>query len=162
MLTIRPATIDDLDTLTAIEAASFPPEEKATRESFEKRLAVFADCFLLACDDGRPVALIDGMATDSRTIEDEMFEDAALHNPKGAWQSVFGFCALPEARGKGFAPVLMKAFIEKAKKEGRQGVILTCKDVLIDYYAAYGFVLKGLSKSEHGGARWYDMEIVFD
>ncbi len=161
MLTIREATLADLDILTAIEAASFPPEEKATRESFEKRLAVFADCFLLACDDGRPVALIDGMVTDSRTIEDVMFEDATLHDPKGAWQSIFGFCALPEARGKGVAPAIMKAFIEKAKKEGRKGVILTCKEVLIDYYAGYGFVLKGVSKSEHGGAVWYDMEIVF-
>lgn len=162
MLSIRQATMDDLDTLTAIEAASFPPEEKATRESFAARLAVFSDCFLLACDDGRPVALIDGMVTDRRTIADEMFEDAALHNPDGAWQSIFGFCALPEARGRGFAPALMKAFIEKARGEGRKGVILTCKEKLIDYYAGYGFCLKGVSQSEHGGAVWYDMEIVFD
>ena len=162
MLTIRPVTCEDLDALTEIEAASFPPEEKATRESFERRLAVFADCFLVACDNGRPVALINGMVTNSRTIEDAMFADAELHEPAGAWQSIFGFCALPSVRGKGVAPALMRAFLEKAERDGRRGVILTCKEALIGYYEQYGFVLRGRSASEHGGAVWYDMERVFE
>ncbi|MBP3439437.1 MAG: GNAT family N-acetyltransferase [Sutterella sp.] len=161
MFSIRQASAADLDILTDIEAASFPPEEKATRESFEKRLAVFPDCFLILCDGERPIGLIDGMVTDQRTISDDMFDDAGLHNPRGQWQSVFGFCVVPDMRGKGCAPALMKAFIEKARQEGRRGLILTCKEPLIHYYEQFGYVNRGVSKSVHGGAVWYDMELEF-
>ncbi len=112
MLTVRPAAMSDLDAMTDIEAQSFPPEEKATRESFEARMKVFPECFMLLCEDGRPVGLIDGMVTNDATISDPMFENASLHDPKGAWQSIFGFCVLPEMRGRGAAPLLMRAFIE--------------------------------------------------
>lgn len=115
MLTVRPAAMSDLDAMTDIEAQSFPPEEKATRESFEARMKVFPECFMLLCEDGRPVGLIDGMVTNDATISDPMFENASLHDPKGAWQSIFGFCVLPEMRGRGAAPLLMRAFIEKAR-----------------------------------------------
>lgn len=104
MLTVRPAAMSDLDAMTDIEAQSFPPEEKATRESFEARMKVFPECFMLLCEDGRPVGLIDGMVTNDATISDPMFENASLHDPKGAWQSIFGFCVLPEMRGRGAAP----------------------------------------------------------
>ncbi len=158
---LRAATLDDLDALTEIEAQSFPPEEKATRERFAERLAAFGECFLLLCDEDKPIGLIDGMVTDSTVIEDIMFERATLHNPKGAWQSVFGLCVLPEYRRQGGAAMLMNAFIEKARQEGRRGVILTCKDRLIDYYSRFGFVSQGVSASVHGGAVWYDMILRF-
>lgn len=162
MISIRTASMKDVDTLTEIEAASFPPAEKATRESFEKRLAVFADCFLILEDGGRPVGLIDGMITNETTISDEMFEDASLHNPRGHWQSIFGLAVLPEERGKGFASALMRSFIEKARQEGRDGLILTCKEHLIDFYSRFGFVSSGVSKSVHGDAVWYDMMLRFE
>ena len=162
MISIRTASMKDVDTLTEIEAASFPPAEKATRESFEKRLAVFSDCFLILEDAGRPVGLIDGMITNETTISDEMFEDASLHNPRGRWQSIFGLAVLPEERGKGFASALMRSFIEKARQEGRDGLILTCKEHLIDFYSRFGFVSSGVSKSVHGGAVWYDMMLRFE
>ena len=161
MYTVRPAEPTDLDVMTEIEAQSFPPEEKATRESFTCRMAVFPECFLLLCRDGRPVGLIDGMVTDDEVISDPMFEDANLHRPQGAWQSIFGFCVLPDERGQGGAPILMKAFIEKARREGRRGLILTCKARLIRYYEQYGFVNCGLSASQHGGAEWFDMTLEF-
>ena len=90
MISLRAATLRDLDALTAIEAASFPPAEGASRESFEARLKAFPEGFLIAEDDGTPVGLIDGMVTNCETIEDRLYEDARLHDPKGAWQSVFG------------------------------------------------------------------------
>lgn len=161
MLTVRPAAMSDLDAMTDIEAQSFPPEEKATRESFEARMKVFPECFMLLCEDGRPVGLIDGMVTNDATISDPMFENASLHDPKGAWQSIFGLCVLPEMRGRGAAPLLMRAFIEKARAEGRRGLILTCKERLIHYYEQFGFVNMGVSASEHGGAVWYDMTLEF-
>ena len=73
MFTLRAATPKDVDILASIEAQSFPEAEMATRESFEKRLAVFPDCFLILFEDGEPVGLIDGMITNNRTISDVLF-----------------------------------------------------------------------------------------
>lgn len=162
MIRIRTASMKDVDTLTEIEAESFPPAEKATRESFEKRLAAFADCFLILEENGRAVGLIDGMVTNEPTIRDEMFANAELHDPRGKWQSIFGLAVRPQDRKKGYASALMRSFIEKARQEGRAGVILTCKAELIDFYSRFGFVSSGVSASVHGGAVWYDMTLTFD
>ena len=76
----------DVDIVTEIEAKCFPPAERASRERFVERLNAFSDCFLILMKDDRPVGLIDGMVTDNRTICDEMFADAKMHNPDGHWQ----------------------------------------------------------------------------
>ncbi len=152
----------DLDVLTEIEAKSFPEAEKAGRESFRARLEVFPECFLILEMDGRPVGLVDGMVTRQRTISDDLFEDAAKHEPEGCFQTIFGLAVIPEARRRGCAGRLLRAFIEKARTEGRRGVILTCKRALRPYYAKFGFVDRGLSRSVHGGAEWFDMELLFE
>ena len=85
-ITIRNATLNDLDTVTEIEAVCFPAAEAATRESFEDRLKTFADSFFIAEENGKAIGFINGAVTDSVTITDEMFEDSSLHNPNGAYQ----------------------------------------------------------------------------
>lgn len=56
---------------------------------------------------------------------------------------------------------MIEAFIELAKEENRKGVILTCKEEKIPYYAKFGFLNEGESESDHGGAKWYQMRVVF-
>ena len=52
--------------------------------------------------------------------------------------------------------------IEKAKEEGRLGVVLTCKDKLVHYYASFGFQNEGVSEaSTHGGVTWNQMRLTF-
>lgn len=161
MVELREAGVRDLDALTAIEAACFPPEEGASRESFAARLDAFPEGFLIAEENGRAVGMIDGMVTDCETIEDRLYEDATLHDPNGAWQSVFGLAVHPDHQHKGIASQLMRAFIEKARKEGRKGMMLTCKAPLIPFYEQFGFASKGVSASVHGGVVWYDMVLSF-
>lgn len=55
----------------------------------------------------------------------------------------------------------MRTLIEDARKKGRAGMILTCKDKLIHYYEKFGYVNQGLSESVHGNAVWYDMLLEF-
>ena len=47
---IRLATIYDIDAITEMERQCFPPEEAAENDSFEKRLTVFPNHFLLLED----------------------------------------------------------------------------------------------------------------
>ena len=111
--------------------------------------------------DGRIIGFINGAVTDEKTIADKMFEDISLHDPDGAFQSIFGLDVIEEYRHMGVASRLMEAMIETAGKQGRKGLILTCKDRLIGYYEKFGYVNMGVSKSVHGGAVWYDMVLEF-
>ncbi len=158
---IRTATIHDLDAITALEAACFPAAEAATRESFQTRLAVFGDHFWLLFDGETLVSMVNGMVTNEADLVDEMFHDAGMHEPCGKWQMIFGVDTLPEYRRQGCAEQVLNRAIADAKEQGRSGLVLTCKDALVHYYAKFGFRMEGLSSSEHGGAVWYQMRLTF-
>ena len=79
-----------------------------------------------------------------------MYENAAMHNEKGAWQMIFGVNTLPGYRRRGYAGTLLRRAIDDAKQQGRKGLVLTCKERLIPYYAKFGFKDEGVSdKSTH-------------
>ncbi len=137
---IRKATTADLDLVTHIEATCFPSAEAAPREAFKERLDHYAGQFLIAFDGDTPIGFIDGFVTDDE---------------------IFGLNTMPAYRNRGVGGQLIEAFIELAKEENRKGVILTCKEEKIHYYAKFGFVNEGESVSDHGGAKWYQMRIVF-
>lgn len=61
---------------------------------------------------------------------------------------------------KGYAGQLIRCAIEQAKKEGRKGLVLTCKGKLLHYYEEFGFVNEGVSKSVHGNVVWYQMRLM--
>lgn len=161
MLHIRRGTIDDLKLVTRVEAECFPPAEACPEELFNERLESYPECFWLLFDDDTILGFIDGFVTDDEILTDEMFADASLHNPKGAWQMIFGLNTLPQYRRRGYAGMMIKALIDAAREESRKGVILTCKEKLIHYYASFGFINEGLSVSNHGGEVWYQMRITF-
>lgn len=159
--TIRPVRPDDIDALASVEAICFPEAEAATKASFIDRVGAFPECFFVAESEGNIIGFINGMATDSKVIEDIMFVDSSLHKPDGIYQSIFGLDVLPDYRNQGIAAALMNHMIDDAKKKGRNGLILTCKDRLIHYYAKFGYENMGISNSVHGGAVWYDMILTF-
>lgn len=160
-MTIRAVTPADLAAVTAVEAACFPKAEAATEASFAQRIAVFPESFLVAEEDGQIVGFINGSVVNERTISDEMFEDAGWHRPDGRYQAIFGLDVLPAYRRQGIAAQLMEALIAVARKQGRSGLILTCKEYLIHYYEKFGYENLGRSASVHGGAVWYDMLLTF-
>ena len=165
-MNIRKAKIEDLDEITAIEAECFPASEAATRESFEGRLAVYSDYFWILEEkekDGNKkiVSFVNGMATDSPNLSDEMYENPKLHNEKGNWQMIFGVNTLPEYRKRGYAEKLINELIFESKSKGRKGIVLTCKDKLVSYYSKFGFKNEGVSESAHGGVVWYEMRLKF-
>ena len=158
---IRKATLDDLKEIAAVEAECFPAAEAASEESLRKRLSVFADHFWLLFDGDKMVGFVNGMVTDEPDLSDEMYDDASMHNPDGKWQMIFGVDTIPEYRRQGCAGKVLSRVIEDARKQGREGLVLTCKDKLIHYYAKFGFENEGLSKSVHGDAVLYQMRLKF-
>ena len=159
---IRTAAPGDLDGALAVEQAAFPPAEAAGRASVEGRIARFPGHFLLAVDDGRIAAFINGFVTDSRDLDDEMYDHPELHNEKGVWQMIFSLACDPALRGRGYASALMERFISDARDQGRRGLVLTCKDHMVGFYRRFGFVDEGMSGSTHGGVSWHQMRLTFE
>ena len=95
-------------------------------------------------------------------LTDEMYAKASMHDENGAWQMLFGLNTLPEYRKNGYAGELLHRAVEDARKQGRKGAVLTCKQRLVDYYAKFCFVDEGVTdKSVHGGVVWHQMRITF-
>lgn len=158
---IRTATMKDLEAVTAVEAECFPPAEAATKEAFAKRLEYYGNHFWLMYDGDKLISFVDGFVTDEADLTDEMYEKAELHKEHGAWQMIFGVNTIPSCRKRGCAGELIKRAIADAKAQGRKGLVLTCKDRLIPYYAKFGFVNEGVSESVHGNAVWNQMRLTF-
>ena len=158
---IRTATLKDLDAVSAVEAACFPAAEAATPAEFAERLRYYGSHFWLMFDGETLIGFVDGMVTDQADLTDDLYAQASLHNENGAWQMIFGVNTLPEYRRQGVAAALLERAIADAKAQGRKGLVLTCKDKLVHYYAKFGFVSEGVSESTHGGVVWYQMRLTF-
>lgn len=158
---IRTATLADLAAVTALEAACFPPAEAAGEAAFRARLTAFPDSFWLLLQGETPVAMVNGMVTQQADLTDEMYANAALHDPQGPWQMIFGVATRPDCQRQGYAAALLRRAIQDSQARGKQGLVLTCKDRLVHYYAKFGFVSEGVSRSQHGGAKWYQMRLRF-
>lgn len=183
MITLRHATMADLDAIANAEARSFPAAEACSRASFERRLACYPDHFwLLEVDEddqpagarsegeadgradtcSRPVlaSFVNGLVTETPDLLDEMYDDPTWHDQFGAWQMIFGVVTVPAFRRRGYAGQLLERAIADARRQGRAGLVLTCKDALIPYYAKFGFTDEGISASEHGGVAWHQMRLT--
>ena len=139
---IRTADLSDLKEIARVEAECFPAAEAATEEEFEKRLTFYKDHFWLMFEEEKLIA--------------------EMHDEKGEWQMIFGVNTLPSYRKHGYAGELIKRAIADAKEQGRKGLVLTCKDRLISYYARFGFKNEGVSESVHGNVVWNQMRLTFD
>lgn len=158
---IRKGTLKDLEAIAAVEAACFPAAEAATAEEFAGRLQQYGDHFWLLWEGERLLAFMDGFCTDWPDLTDEMYADASLHRENGAWQMIFGVNTIPACRRQGYAGQLLQQAIADARAQGRKGLVLTCKEALVHYYAKFGFVNEGVSGSTHGGVVWYQMRLKF-
>ena len=161
IMEIRTATIADLAQIAAVEAECFPAAEAATKEEFAERIKYYGNHFWLMFEGEKLIAFVDGFVTDKPDLTDEMYERAEMHDENGAWQMIFGVNTIPAYRKHGCAGQLLQWAIEDARKQGRKGLVLTCKEKLIAYYAKFGFVNEGNSESVHGNVTWYQMRYKF-
>lgn len=159
---IRRADINDADAIANVEAQCFPESEAATREQFKERLKHYAKHFWLMFDEDKLIAFVDGLVSDEKDLSDDMYAHADMHNESGKWQMIFGVNTLPEYRRKGYAEKLLRRMIDNAKEQNRHGLVLTCKEGMLNYYAKLGFMNEGISESQHGGAKWYQMRLTFN
>ncbi len=159
---IKYAAKEDIKAIAAVEAECFPPAEAATEKDFVRRVEYYGNHFWLMFDGEKLIAFVDGFVTDEPDLTDEMYEKAEMHNENGAWQMIFGVNTLPDYRKHGYAGELISRAVDDARQQGRKGLVLTCKEKLVHYYAKFGFEDEGVSeKSTHGNVVWHQMRLSF-
>ncbi len=159
---IRHATTQDIPAIAAVEALCFPPAEAATEKDFIERVRCYGNHFWLLFDETKLIAFVDGFVTDIPDLTDEMYAKASMHDENGAWQMIFGVNTIPDYRRQGHAERLLLCAIDDARKANRKGLVLTCKDRLVPYYAKLGFRDEGISTaSTHGNVAWHQMRLTF-
>jgi predicted N-acetyltransferase YhbS len=162
-MNIRHATERDIWQLAQIESRCFPEAEAASAAEIAHRVQYYGNHFWLAAEKQGIVSFADGFVTDYLNLTDAMYEHAEMHNEKGHWQMIFGVNTLPEYRNQGYATAVLNAVIEDCRKQHRSGIVLTCKEHMIPYYARFGFIDEGVTDlSMHGGAVWYQMRRALD
>ena len=98
-MTIRHATIDDLDIISLIETTSFHKTEAAKKEEIKERLELNGDFFWLLDDFGEVLAFVHGLPTNAVNLTDDMFARYAA-----------GDCRYPGTGEKRSCPDLQGAF----------------------------------------------------
>ena len=73
---------------------------------------------------------------------------------------IFSVACTPTRRGEGLASAALERAIADSRIRGRRGLVLTCKEALIGFYARLGFVDEGVSASQHGGVEWHEMRLT--
>lgn len=155
---------EEAEQAVQIEQICFPPNEACTEKMMLERVAAIPELFLVAADreTGKIAGLINGLATDRESLQDDFFRDASLHNPQGRNVMILGVEVLPEYQGKGIAKELMYQYLRKEQERGRKMVVLTCLESKIKMYEKMGFRNLGIAQSVRGGEQWYEMSCVLN
>ena len=139
-ITIRQATLSDLEEMLVIEEANPSLEEALSRQSLEESIRKTAGTFLVAGDENQLVGYVLG-------------EDQSIH-PK--WIEVKSLTIHPDHWGQGLGTLLLAALKQVTVELDYQGILLQSPDELLSYFEMNGFVEEEVIESHYGsGSEWY-------
>ena len=158
-ITIREASIIDLNRCYEIESTAYAGDEAASREKIRTRIEVYPEGCLVLEFEGEIAGLVNSGATDNVQLSDEAFKELVGHDPNGKKIVIMSVAVHPDFQRKGLAGKLIIEFIAKMKAMAKSEIFLICQTGLVDMYASYGFEYIGVSDSEHGGLDWHEMSL---
>ena len=139
-ITIRQATLSDLDEMLAIEEANPSLEEVFSRQSLEESIRKTAGTFLVAGDENQLLGYILG-------------EAQSIH-PK--WIEIKSLTIHPDHWGQGLGTLLLAALKQVTVELNHQGILLQSPDELLSYFEMNGFVEEEVTESQYdSGSCWY-------
>ena len=139
-ITIRQATLSDLEEMLAIEEANPSSEESLSRQSLEESIRKTADTFLVAGDENQLVGYILG-------------EAQSIHSK---WIEIKSLTIHPDHWGQGLGTLLLAALKQVTVELNHQGILLQSPDELLSYFEMNGFVEEEVTDSHYcSGSEWY-------
>ena len=139
-ISIRQATLSDLEEVLAIEEANPSSEEAFSRQSLEESIRKTAGTFLVAGDENELLGYVLG-------------EVKSIH-PK--WIEIKSLTIHPDHWGQGLGTLLLAALKQVTVELDYQGILLQSPDELLSYFEMNGFVEEEVTESHYGcGSEWY-------
>ena len=139
-ISIRQATLSDLEEMFAIEEANPTSEEAFSRQSLEESIRKTAGTFLVAGDENQLLGYVLG--------------EAQYLHPK--WIEIKSLTIHPDHWGQGLGTLLLAALKQVTVELNHQGVLLQSPDELLSYFEMNGFVEEEVTESHYGcGSEWY-------
>ena len=139
-ITIRQATLSDLEEMLAIEEANPSLEEAFSRQSLEESIRKTAGTFLVAGDENQLLGYVLG-------------EAQSIHSK---WIEVKSLTIHPDHWGQGLGTLLLAALKQVTVELDYQGILLQSPDELLSYFEMNGFVEEEMTESHYGsGSEWY-------
>lgn len=143
-ITIRQATLSDLNEILAIEESNFSADEAVSRQSLEECIRKSAGTFLVARDENQLVGYVLGAEvseTHTQALLNLEIKHVVIH---------------PDHWGQGLGTLLLAALKQVTVELDYQGILLQSPDELLSYFEMNGFVEEEVSESHYGsGSCWY-------
>ena len=147
----------DAERCYAIEIGAYEGDEAATLEKIRTRITQYPEGFLLLEAEGETVGFINSGCAHDVVMSDEAFKELVGHDPAAPNVVIMSVVVDPAHQGKGYAKLLMSAFIQRMKAQGKQTIHLMCKQQHVALYAKLGYAYVKPSPSDHGGMAWHEM-----
>lgn len=147
----------DAERCYAIEIGAYEGDEAATLEKIRTRIAQYPQDFLLLERDGEIVGFINSGCAHDVVMSDEAFKELVGHDPAAPNVVIMSVVVDPAQQGKGYAKLLMDAFIARMQAAGKQTIHLMCKEQHVPLYQKLGYQYVKPSPSDHGGMAWHEM-----
>ncbi|GAB3470585.1 GNAT family N-acetyltransferase [Massilia terrae] len=155
--TFRQARPSDTDRCYHIEITAYEGDEAATREKIATRIAQYPEGFLVIELSGEVIGFINCGCAHEVIMSDEAFKELVGHDPAAPNVVVMSVVLDPAWQGKGYSTLLMRTFVERMRRMGKQTIHLMCKERHVDLYAHFGYRYVKPSASDHGGMAWHEM-----
>lgn len=133
-ITIRQATLSDLEEILAIEEANPSLEEAFSHQSLEESIRKTAGTFLVAGDENQLLGYVLG-------------EAQSIHSK---WIEVKSLTIHPDYWGQGLGTLLLAALKQVTVELNHQGILLQSPDELLSYFEMNGFVEEEVTESHYG------------
>lgn len=154
---IRFASPSDVEEVVLIENTNFSKEEQLTESVLAMYLTSLSETCLVMEHDGEIAGYLLSCPSESDTVTDDIFYLAEGSISTGQHLAIASLSVAPNYQGQGVGTLLLAVLKEVAAQGNYQGIALTCKESLIQYYQFNQFEDKGPSQSQFGGKYWYDM-----
>lgn len=140
-----------------IESMAYQGCEAATLDRIIKRAKKYPYGFIVMEMNGQIIGFINSGCANEVIMSNDGIKELIGHDPLAPNVVITSVVIDPIYQGKGFASLLMKVFVEYAKKLGKETIHLMCKERHIGLYKHLGYQYVKPSESSHGGMAWHEM-----
>ena len=160
--TVRPT---DIPACYALEKASYPPDEAASKSKLQYRQHHAARYFRCAVISGggpdepepNPTPIVGFVcATRCRAFR---AESMSMHVPDGDLLAIHSVVVDEPYRRLGVATAMMKDYVASVVDDTLTKIVLLAKKHMLSFYVDCGFAVKRPSPISHGQDVWYELEL---